>query len=269
MGSLLAFAGEREKTFRFVAEKVGNTLFLIRKENNPNEIIPNVRGYGHTFPEAYTSWDRGCTGSQSHQRLVSYSFGGLKCVIRSETDGYLPQKLEDDHPLKRPGRSRSSGDDKDIVSAFTQTIPFPEESPSSSTDSKTLTVCRAGRVLPQHSIFDVKTRASHNRIDMDELHPRLWVNQTPNLVIAYHNRGVFNDIQIKNVQASVERWEDSSHDTLERLGEALKMLDVLAKKQANKKIEVRRVAKGNLTIWSDVSGNDVLPSDLKAKWLGQ
>jgi hypothetical protein len=199
IGSLLAFVGERDRTFRSVAEKVGNTLFLIRKENSPRETIPDVYGYGHTFPEAYTSWDPACIGSQSHQQLVSYSFGVLTLVIRSETDGYLPRKLEDDQPVKRPGDSAASGDGMDVASAFAPTKAFRMNVPSGLTDSKTLTVCQAGEALPQESIFDLKTRASHNSIDMNEIHARLWINQAPNFIIAYHDRGVFAHLQIKDI----------------------------------------------------------------------
>ncbi|OAP62768.1 hypothetical protein AYL99_01995 [Fonsecaea erecta] len=269
MGSLLAFVGERDRTFRFVAEKVGNTLFLTRKESNPRETIPHVRGYGHTFPEAYTNWDPACIGSQSHQRLVSYSFGGMNLIIRAETDGYLPRKLEDDHPMKVPGKSAASGNGMDVASAFARTKAFPDDVPPGLTDSKTLTVCQGGEVLPQESIFDLKTRASHNRIDMNEIHARLWVSQAPNFIIAYHDRGVFKDVQIKDIQAAVEDWENDNQEILERLKEVLTLLNVLAEKQVNGRIEARRVAKGRLAVWSHPSDDDVLPPELRAKWLGE
>ena len=255
IGALLAFAGEREKTFRFLAEKLGNTLFLIRKENNPDDTIDDVRGYGHTFPEVYTDWDRSCTDSESHQRLVSYTFGGLKCVIRSEADGYLPRKLDDKHPCKRPDIAKTTGRDPTDI-RFTK----------SATASEGLIIRRAGEVVPQSSIFDLKTRASRNVVDMEEINARVWANQTPNFIIAYHDRGVFNNVQVKNVTPSVEDWENDNYEVLGRLREALTTIDVLAEKQ---RVEVRRVAEGNLAIWTDTSNGAVLPSDLKAKWLGQ
>jgi DNA-directed RNA polymerase subunit H (RpoH/RPB5) len=39
------------RIFRMIVELVGQTVFLVRRENSPTERIPNVRGYGHTFPE--------------------------------------------------------------------------------------------------------------------------------------------------------------------------------------------------------------------------
>jgi hypothetical protein len=95
---------QSDKNFRFQAEKVGNTLFLMRMENGgPMEIIDDIVGYGHAFPKAYTTWDAGCEGSESHQRLITYNLGDLKCIVRYEADGYLPGKLDEDHPLKHVG----------------------------------------------------------------------------------------------------------------------------------------------------------------------
>ncbi|KIW74522.1 hypothetical protein Z517_11292 [Fonsecaea pedrosoi CBS 271.37] len=238
----------------------GKHVFLIRKENNPCDTIPDVRGYGHMFPEAYTNWDPACIGSQSHQRLVSYSFGGLNLGVRPETDGYFPRKLEDDNQAKRPGSYTASGNSKDVASAFARTKVFSDDVPSDLTDSKALKVCHGEHVCPQESIFDLKTRAPHNCMDMNEMHVRLWVNQVPNFIVAYHDRGAFKDVQIKDVRAGVEDWEDNNKETLERLKEVLNLLDVLAQKQVNWRIEILRVAKGNLAVWSNTSGNALCSS---------
>lgn len=36
-----------------LVEVIAGTVHLIRRENTPKEQILGVRGYGHTFPEAY------------------------------------------------------------------------------------------------------------------------------------------------------------------------------------------------------------------------
>ncbi|XMA20290.1 hypothetical protein WAI453_013081 [Rhynchosporium graminicola] len=58
LGNLLRFARnvETEKPFRFLVEVVGQTVFLLRRENSPKEAITDIRGYGHSFPEANTTW---------------------------------------------------------------------------------------------------------------------------------------------------------------------------------------------------------------------
>ena len=55
LGNLLRFVRGEDRSFRMLAQMVGSTLFLTRREKSPTETIPNVRGHGHTFPEAYTT----------------------------------------------------------------------------------------------------------------------------------------------------------------------------------------------------------------------
>ena len=267
MGSLISFLERKEKTFRFGTEKIGNTLFLIRRENNPNDTIDNVRGYGHTFPEVYTTWDKEYAGSESHQRLVSYSLGGLRCILRSETDGYLPQKLDGNHSLKQegvPDRHEQLDEDRLLslpsLSSST-TVPLSETSG--------IRVRRAGEVVPQSAIFDLKTRSSRSEIDMEDFIQRMVVNQTPNFVIAYHSRGVFNNIQVKDVRATIEDWEIENEELLGRLQEILTMIRTLTDRQTDGRLEVRRVADGDLAMWTDAVANRVLPPKLLAKWAGQ
>ena len=54
-GNLLQFLKSIEKSFRFDVEFIDDSVFSVRKENSLTELIPNVHGYGHTFPEAYTN----------------------------------------------------------------------------------------------------------------------------------------------------------------------------------------------------------------------
>jgi hypothetical protein len=94
LGNLLRFCGGLDKDFRFNVDLVGDTVFLIRKESSPTALISNICGYGHTFPEAHTIWEPEVKGSASHQRIIQYDFGGLKFMVRSESDGYLKEEAE-------------------------------------------------------------------------------------------------------------------------------------------------------------------------------
>lgn len=93
LGNLLRFAGSIERTFSFDVDVIGDAVFFVRREISPTELIPDVRGYGHTFPESYTTWNAKVKGPVSHQHIVKYTFGGLCCLVRSERDGYLKEKL--------------------------------------------------------------------------------------------------------------------------------------------------------------------------------
>ena len=89
VGNLLRFVRAVDKPFRFDVEVAGNTVFFIRKEKSPTELIPGVHGYGYTFPESYTTWERDVKSSENSQRLITYDFNGLRRIIRFESDGYF------------------------------------------------------------------------------------------------------------------------------------------------------------------------------------
>ncbi|KAK4988333.1 hypothetical protein LTR66_007345 [Elasticomyces elasticus] len=61
-------------TFRFDVDAIEDTVFFVRKESSPTELIANLQGYGHTLPEAYSTWDPGVGRSCSHQRIIKYGF---------------------------------------------------------------------------------------------------------------------------------------------------------------------------------------------------
>ncbi|KAI4225363.1 MAG: hypothetical protein L6R40_008375 [Gallowayella cf. fulva] len=174
MGNLIRFANSNEKTFRLYIEVVGNTVFLVRKENSPTEPIEGVRGYGHTFPEAYTSWEVDVKNSVSHQRLIQYVFGGLRCLVRCESDGYLKDHVHFGSQQLPTSYNSSglSGDDRlpSLLHAA-ESIAVGEKVPNETVD---LIVRSAGHEVPQTAIFDLKTRSARREIDMEEVYPRLW-----------------------------------------------------------------------------------------------
>jgi len=48
LGNLLRFLKSDDKTFRFTVETVGRTVFFVRRENAPDELIAGPRGFGPT-----------------------------------------------------------------------------------------------------------------------------------------------------------------------------------------------------------------------------
>jgi hypothetical protein len=258
-GSLLSACRlHDERTFNFGVERVGSTIFLVR-QTPPGELIENVRGYGHSFPDVYSTWPRDVKGSASHQRLIQYNFAGLRCVVRSETDGYLPDRLpivHDSSVLKR--------DEKTLDDAINSlTVVHAVKAASSK-----LSVQSAGQLIPQEAIFDLKTRSTRREVDMDEFLPRLWVNQTPNFVIARHTSGRFEqkDIEIRNVKPDVRRWQSRNQAVLLRLKSVLKKLIEITSQKGNTRVQVCRVGIGPLQITKPTKEWTVLPSELKARW---
>jgi len=55
LGNLLRFVRGTPQDFRMRVEKIGRAVFFVRRENSPTQHIDDVRGYSHTFPEAYTT----------------------------------------------------------------------------------------------------------------------------------------------------------------------------------------------------------------------
>jgi hypothetical protein len=271
LGSLLRFARGVDKAFRFNVEMIGRTVFFIRKENDPKEVIQDVRGFGHTFPEAYTTWEEDAKGSDTHQRIVQYNFGGLRCLVRFESDGYI----KDSSMSTGSSSAKMPASEDDVLQAFQGTaITRPTETPSSK--DKTITVKHAGSAVPQHRIFDLKTRSRKHGadIDMSDIYPVLWLKQIPNFIVAYHNvafggAGVFQDIRVQDVQKDVQAWEESNRDGIHRLAVLLKKIIAVVEEDEQGLLEVYCPGADRLEIRVQYGdGVHALPTDLNDRWVG-
>jgi hypothetical protein len=216
----------------------------------------NLELLGHTFPEAHTIWEPEVKGSASHQRIIQYDFGGLKFMVRSESDGYLKQEAELDKDVTATNTSQSK---KNVVEAqgtiradsstLFETLTVTGKHPA--TDGP-LHVEMRGRQIPQRAIFDLKTRAKETRrpIDMDEVYRRLWVNQTPYFMFAEHFRGSFEprDVQPMSVADGIARWEGDHEALLKRYQAVVMEIMRAARSSATGKLQVIRKASGPLEI---------------------
>ena len=266
LGNLLRFAGSKPQPFHINAQLIGSTLFLVRQQKSPTELIKDVCGYGHTFPEAYTTWDAEVRGSTSHQRLISYTFDGLRVLVRSESDGYLKSKLGgSSNGDPRPSHT-NHGLEPGLASLVSSTISVAVSSEAPLPSSK-LEIQPTRCSIPQAAIFDLKTRSAKTKYDMEDIYPRLWLNQTPNFIIAYHKFGQFHDIEVKDVQAGVSTWEHNNAEMLQRFSLTLKALIECVKSVDGKKVEVWWRGTGPLEVrrMGDANWN-ALPRDLMARW---
>ncbi|KAJ4420637.1 hypothetical protein N0V82_004202 [Gnomoniopsis sp. IMI 355080] len=255
IGNLIRFLQGEDKPFRMLVELVGDSVFLIRRENTPRELIPNVQGYGHSFPEAYTTWDSEVKGSTSHQRVITYRFGGLGFLVRHEVDGYIAGDHVDEEDsassLPSPGHS-DDGTELDHLSAAMAgnhvTSRLPEDTHTE------LKVIRAGKLVSQNQIFDLKTR-SFKKKETETLEgtlggqlKRLWVAQIPNFILAYHNCGVFDEINVRAVQEEVDEWGKSHVDTLSRLAALIHHIIGLVRARSDNRLELRHATVGILEV---------------------
>jgi hypothetical protein len=241
IGNLLRFSGSLSKPFRFDVDVVGDTVLFVRRESSPTEIIQDLQGYGHTFPEAYTTWDSAVRNSCSHQRVVQYEFGGLKFLVRSEVDGYLKEaRLDKSLAVQVEPRNL-----EDALGNTSLGL-------SNAASGKRLQVRLHGTKVAQSQIFDVKTRRSSKVFDMEDILPRLWVNQTSKFLIAYHKFGVFENPQVEDVRGKVLAWENNNSDLLARYHALVKRIVDVARDSEDKQCEVSWDGEGPLLITKQI-----------------
>ncbi|KAI9760197.1 MAG: hypothetical protein M4579_001812 [Chaenotheca gracillima] len=266
IGNILRYAGSLSASFSFDVDVIGNTIFFVRKEASPTQVMEGVYGYGHTFPEAYTNWESESRGSVSHQRIISYSFGSLNCLVRFESDGYIKDKLtlkEREDLDQRPDPAGKEDEEAIIVSA-TQSISVSEQLP---TETGNLQITRKGSLIPQKAVFDIKTRSRRSFINMDEIRRRMWVNQTPNFILGYYTHGVFDEIEIMDIKDELVEWETQNQETLGRLEWTLKRIIEIARESGGQSLQLTRFKDGALKIHKHEDATwRALPPDLQRRW---
>ncbi|KAK2002736.1 geranylgeranyl pyrophosphate synthetase [Colletotrichum falcatum] len=264
IGNLLRFIRGDERPFRMLVEVVGGAVHLIRRENSPTETIANVRGFGHTFPEAYTTWDAGVGGSASHQRVLRYDFGGLSCIVRHEGDGYLGDKLGS---LSDGGGGAAS--EKCSVDALIQGLGASGMGSKSLSHSSPLRVQSGGFRVPQAAVFDLKTRTIKRKGEdfLGEELPRMWVAQIPNFILAYHQRGTFTETEVMDVSEKIKVWEKSKQRELSRLAALLHRIVDLAHASRDGRLELIRQEVSKLDFREQLPEVSLaFSADMMAKW---
>lgn len=266
LGNLLRWLRGEDKPFRILVEKVGDTVFFTRREKSPTEKIPDVRGFGHSFPEHYTTWDPDAKGSTSHQRLLRYCFGGLRCFVRFEADGYV---AEDSNKTgtkmsQSPSAVATALDLLDSMNSVT--IASEDTTPGGA-----LQVQLGGSNVGQNQIFDLKTRSVRKKEHdtLNEELPRLWFSQLDKFILAYHTDGLFEDIRVMNVRADIERWERQEKETLLRLASLIHRIRDTVTGRPSGKLEICHTGDkaGVLQFREQLPGvGDALSAEIKSRW---
>jgi hypothetical protein len=264
MNNLLRFVLGKENPFRILVEVLGKTVFFIRRVNSPTETIPNVHGYGHTFPEAYTTWSARVSGSESHQRVMEYEFAGMQCLVRCEADGFLPDLVPDTEKAEEtPVPSNDAIDPEERSSSMEDVLCVP----AATTE---LQIGKSGRHIPQCAVFELKTRAitKINQAVLKQELPRLWISQTPNFILAHHTYGQFNQIRVQDVRDDVKQWEETLQPALGKFASLLQMIVAFVRDTDNKKLEIER-KEGEQVLNLRAQGgvvNGVLSPAVASKW---
>ncbi|KAK9771143.1 hypothetical protein SCAR479_12140 [Seiridium cardinale] len=248
LGNLLRAARSVDSTFRFDVDFVGNTLFITR--NAKDEKIQNIRGYGHSFLDAFTTHAPNLNETNSHQRIVKYRFQGLNYVVRFESDSY--------------DGSLGKGKDDSVLPQEKRFVP------DSGNSTDVLDVEFSGSVVPQEALLEIKTQAQYRgTIDLTEHIPRLWIRQVPNLVAGYHERGVFVKVKITNMNDEILQWEKNNQSDLRRFAATVNWLVTEVKRANCSSLEVYRQGTGPVQLREQIGTlRRALPESWSNIWSG-
>ena len=250
----------------------GKTALFSRVEAKNAEFISGFQGYGHEYELAYTKPE--ITDSTGHHRIVQYNLGGLNCIVRFETDAQLRESGQTE---AKPVAKSSAGTADSIVdwlSNLSLNKDKATEQPATSSgrkdgEKKAMTIERDEcAAVPQAALLEIKTRVAHKEIDMASVMPQLWISQTPNLVVAKHQNGLFGSATPRDMTEAMAEWEKENQKHLQALQVLLRnIVDIVrrADNDGTKVAIVRYVGGKTLRIEKANSEKISLPKDLHAK----
>ncbi|KAI9807570.1 MAG: hypothetical protein M1825_005510 [Sarcosagium campestre] len=269
MGKLFDYVSSNSKDFEMDVEIVDKVAIFVRKEKKSTETIVGFRGFGHTFPEEYTGWEADVKGSSAHHRIAQFELAGSKYLLRFESDAYIPTKTSQTKTQSPEHLDENKvGMDALISLPDSAKVALNIDEKQPSTASR-LEVRREGHYVEQDAVAEIKTRAAYKTLDMDGVLPRLWISQTPNLIVGYYKKSQFNDVRVQDMRDDVKKWEEQNEAKIKKLSALIKMIIGIVQKTASKKCRLRNYSSGKLQIWElDTNYQSALPSDLCAKIRG-
>ncbi|KUJ19423.1 uncharacterized protein LY89DRAFT_683266 [Mollisia scopiformis] len=258
LGSLLRCARSQATPFRF------DVVFMVRRGDSPTEKITDLQGYGQNFPAAYTTWDADVRGSCSHQRVISYTLGGMRFFVRSETDGYVRTSSQ---TLTLSTSTASSLEAPSVVSTE-DVLGSMSVDTRQLQEGSLLEVRQQGIPIAQEHIFDIKTKSRwYKEYGMEGILPRFWVNQTPNFLLAYHQAGLFSEPEVAPILDDVKLWEKKNSSHLARYHALVKRIVDVVRDSDGQQFEISWEGQGPLLITKQIAaGRLALPTDLLTLW---
>jgi hypothetical protein len=248
--------------FTIQVDMAAHTAIFCRDETATFEVIGpgEFRGYGHEFEKAYTI-DQ-IKGSTGHHRIVRYRLGGLSFLVRHETDGCVGDL--------KPVKEEETGGDG--LATILKSLSLSSQTPSAETTPtdnisvhSKLTIKKAGRVVPRESTLEIKTRVFHKPLDLSEVAPQLWISQTPKLVRAYHQRGLFSKPKVEDVDVALKNWEQTHQDDIRKLVTLVSRIIQLTKSWGGGSTVYYDAVKDKLVV-KKMKRKKMLPDDIYCRW---
>ncbi|KAI0021313.1 hypothetical protein F4780DRAFT_297814 [Xylariomycetidae sp. FL0641] len=247
LSDILAFCRSLDATFHFDVELIGSTVFFVR--NHKDQTISDAHGYGQSFLNRFTTYGEDESRTRSHQRIVSYHLGGLRCLVRFECDGNL------DIP-------EGNGNSKRLNVGFRGSERIPS-----------IPGHQSCKIIPQTAILRIMIRSTRRRAlnyrDRHYLLPGLWLRQIPNLVVGYHDLGEFCEIRQRHVGKDLLNWESDLSWELNVFVSVLRRIIAEAKKAKDHKLRIYRESSGPLQIREQAGEQrSALSSQWELRWAG-
>ncbi|TFK74736.1 hypothetical protein BDN72DRAFT_759039 [Pluteus cervinus] len=272
---LLRWISKDNKEFRIDLHLVGErTIIMGRWEKRFREPSSGYT-YGLNYKEAAAYYPPECKGSESHHRIIHYTFGGLTLVVRCKIDACHASPT----PQGRPERSASTDVDQlaDALAGvrIDPVHRYDQGASTSQTVSKriqSLTVLRGGSLVPQSSLIELTTRAEHRRdrpdfFDWKEGYPHLYLSQTPYHIIALHQKGTFIEVQKEQVDSNkLIRVHRELEPEFKKLRDLLAVIQKLAIRYGSER-GLSLVCEGDeLRVYERMDNDACLPSEYLARF---
>lgn len=259
------------EAFQFGVEAIGNTTVFTRAESTSREAIaPNTfAGYRASFEEAYTKIHPDAKGSTSHYRIVTYTLGGLKLLVRSGVDAYRPSAVGE-HLSELLGSDYNQEDCTRNIKQFSLNEGL---STSTSFTAGELLVMEGGHDVPQAAVLELSTHASAKPSVIHRKVIDLYLSQTPCFVEGFFTstgprnnvsaqRARFGLVREDDVTEKTKKWEKQHQDELKSLVSILKQI-VSGARTLGKPCVVKFDGVGDLRL--EIAGDEGVPS-LSEKW---
>ena len=266
LGHLLRFVQGKGEPFSFIVHTIGQTAFLIRRELSPTELINGIYGFGHSFVDANTTWSQDVKGSSSHQRIISYVFGGKKFLVRFEADGYTMDQTDGfDSDVDTGGVSINATSVEDSFANM-----HPPQVPAQAI--KGVVLVKRGSPTAQSSTIDIKTRSARKQRNdvMTEQLPRLWLRQIDKIVLSFHVNGLFGPSAVDDIRLMILEWENENQAVIGQLSNLIDVIKEVARLADGGKLEVRYSEAASLhfheLLPTGQSEWSALPDKLRKMW---
>lgn len=215
---LLNFCKEsNQASFRMNLSLVHDTLIIERSERTITEVVQPDQGlYSYRFGEVFTENPEYSEDSISHHRVLKYSIGDLRCVVRSQTDACY---VSPGSPVAEEEQSYKASS---MLARMGDLITAPA-----------WLMRRDHQIMPQYRAAELKT--CEQDIKPIDFHlPQLWFGRTPWLIIGIHILGVFHSIEVTHAKPMFATWEQRNQDALRKLVTVLQELREAVRKNGGK-----------------------------------